>query len=238
VSNRLQFDPLERRTLPEEIRERIRQRIAEGQLRPGSQLPSERQLCEDFGVARTSVREAIQGLISVGLVERRGNRTFVTDGLRQLGLDELNMRRQRMEELFEVRRLIELPIVELCACRATPEQREEISALAAQFTADLSIQRFRELDREFHWSVARATGNALLHELYGRVLDALFQSEDFAKVLYAAENEAATARVIKLSGNHHKRIARAIRSGDVVAASAAIARHLDTVEERLLKQIA
>jgi GntR family transcriptional repressor for pyruvate dehydrogenase complex len=238
VSDRLQFDPLERRTLPEEIRDRIRNRIDEGQLRPGVQLPSERQLCEDFGVARTSVREAIQGLISLGLVERRGNRTFVTDGLRQLGLDELNMRRQRIEELFEVRRLIELPIVELCACRATPEQREEILAIAARFTPEMNIQHFRSLDRDFHWAVARATGNGFLSELYGRVLDALFQSEDFANILYATENETAIARVIKLSGNHHKRIARAIRSGDIVAASAAIARHLDTVEERLLKQLA
>jgi len=237
VSDRLQFDPLERRTLPEEIRDRIRNRIDAGQLRPGAQLPSERQLCEDFGVARTSVREAIQGLISLGLVERRGNRTFVTDGLRLLGMDEIDMRRQRIEELFEVRRLIELPIVELCACRATDEQRAEISAIAAEFTPDMSIQRFRALDREFHWKVARATGNHLLGEIYGRVLDALFQSDDFAGVLYAAENETAISRVIKLSGSHHKRIAKAIRSGDVVGASAAIARHLDQVEERLLKQL-
>jgi GntR family transcriptional repressor for pyruvate dehydrogenase complex len=237
VNDRLHFTALERRTLPAEIRDRIRERIDTGHLRPGSQLPSERQLCEDFGVARTSVREAIQGLISLGLVERRGNGTFVTDGLRQLGFDELDLRRRRIAELFEVRRLIELPIVELCACRANPEQREEISAIAAQFTPEMSIQRFRELDRDFHWNVARATGNGLLGELYGRVLDALFQSEDFAKVLYAAENESAMVRVIKLSGQHHKRIARAIKSGDVVGASTAIARHLDTVEERLLKQL-
>ena len=236
--DRVTFDPLERRTLPEEIRDRIRARIDEGHLKPGAQLPSERQLCEDFGVARTSVREAIQGLISLGLVERRGNRTFVTDGLRAIGLDEHVLRRRRIEELFEVRRLIELPIVELCACRASDEQRAEISAIAAQFTADLTIQEFRALDREFHWCVARAAGNALLGEIYGRVLDALFQSEDFANVLYAEENEAAVARVIKMSGNHHKLMAKAIRSGDVVAASGAIAKHLDGVEDRLLKQLA
>ncbi len=236
--DRVQFGPLERRTLPAAIRDRIRAQIDEGQLRPGMQLPSERQLCEDFGVARTSVREAIQGLISLGLVERRGNRTFVTDGLRALGLDEINLRRQRMEELFEVRRLIELPIVELCACRATQEQRDEISALAERFRSDLPIQEFRKLDRDFHWAVARATGNALLGEIYGRVLDALFQSKDFERVLYASENESAVSRVIRVSGNHHKRIAKAIRSNDVVGASAAIARHLDTVEQRLLKQLA
>src|SRR5262249_3783777 len=110
--------------------------------------------------------------------------------------------------------------------------------LAAKFTPDLTIQEFRVLDRDFHWAVARAAGNALLGEIYGRVLDALFQSEDFANILYAEENSAAMARVIKMSANHHKRMAKAIRSGDVVGASAAIAKHLDTVEERLLKQLA
>ena len=71
------------------------------------------------------------------------------------------------------------------------------------------------------------------------VIDAadIYANYNFAKLLYAPNNAAATARVIKLSGTHHKRIAKAIRSGDVVGASAAIARHLDAVEERLLSQL-
>src|SRR5690242_12758463 len=102
---RLQSQRVGRRTLPDEIRDSIRTRIERGQLRPGAQVPSERQLSEDFGVARTSLREAIQALISLGLVERRGNRTFVTDDLHDLALEELDTRRQRIEELFDVRRL-------------------------------------------------------------------------------------------------------------------------------------
>jgi GntR family transcriptional repressor for pyruvate dehydrogenase complex len=237
VIERQQFAPLERKTLPEEIRDRIRQRIDEGHLPPGAQLPSERQLCEDFGVARTSVREAIQGLISLGLVERRGNRTFVTDGLNTLGLNELETRRLRVRELFEVRRVIELPIAELTSCRATAEQRREISEIGARFSPTMPINDFRALDREFHWSVARACGNDLLAELYGRVLDALFKSDDFSRIINAAENGPAMSRIVKVSGTDHKRIARAIARGDVVAASAAIVRHLDSVEDRIIKQL-
>ncbi len=235
--DRQQFAPLERKTLPEEIRDRIRQRIDDGQLVPGAQLPSERQLCEDFGVARTSVREAIQGLISLGLVERRGNRTFVTDGLNKLGLNELDSRRLAVRELFEVRRVIELPIAELAACRASAEQRREIIEIGQRFSATMPIQEFRALDREFHWSVARACGNNLLGDVYGRVLDALFKSDDFSRIINAAENGPAMSRIVKVSGTDHKRIARAIGKGDVVAASAAIVRHLDSVEERIIKQL-
>ena len=78
---RPRFGPVARRTLAEEIREQIQQQILEGVLPAGTRLPSERQLCEEFGVARTSVREAIQGLISIGLLERRGNRVHVLEEL-------------------------------------------------------------------------------------------------------------------------------------------------------------
>src|SRR5438105_11630352 len=57
------FAPVDRRTLPAEVRDRLVQAIRSGQLPPGAQLPSERVLCEDFGVARASVREPLQGLL-------------------------------------------------------------------------------------------------------------------------------------------------------------------------------
>ena len=83
----LRFEPVSRRTVAEEIREAIGIRIREGSLAPGSQLPSERDLCEQFGVARTSVREAMQGLVTLGVVERRGNRTYVVEHLPNVQLD-------------------------------------------------------------------------------------------------------------------------------------------------------
>ena len=64
-----------------EIRARLAERSTPGELAPGTPLPAERVLCQQFGVARTSVREAIQGLVIAGYLERRGNRSVVAEHL-------------------------------------------------------------------------------------------------------------------------------------------------------------
>ena len=80
------FEPVSRRTISSEIRDRLLEAIRTGELIPGDPLPSERVLCQEFGVARTSVREAIQGLVTAGYLERRGNRPVVAEMLPTLDL--------------------------------------------------------------------------------------------------------------------------------------------------------
>ena len=135
----------------------------------GERLPAERELCEQFHVARTSVREAIQGLVSLGYLERRGNRPYVAERLPEVDLTQ-DGRKRMVSELFETRRVIELQLAELACYRATPEQRERISELASSFTPDLPLDEFRDLDRAFHSAMADACGNSLLNELYRKVL--------------------------------------------------------------------
>ena len=69
------FEPIERRTVSAVIRDRLVEAIRSGQLLPGDAVPSERSLCEQFGVARTSVREAIQGLVTAGVLAAIGPRS-------------------------------------------------------------------------------------------------------------------------------------------------------------------
>lgn len=235
-ATRARFGPVERRTLAEEIRRQIQQQILDGILPAGTRLPSERQLCEEFGVARTSVREAIQGLISVGLLERRGNRVHVTEELPSVRA-ETDGRATQVHDLFEVRRLIELPMTELAACRATPEERQELVELADQFSADLPIEKFRALDRAFHWMLARASHNALLAEVYGKVLAALFDSQEWESMLTSERNAEAVRRIVESSGREHRQIAAAIARGEAVGALEAVAGHLDTVETRIVSQV-
>jgi GntR family transcriptional repressor for pyruvate dehydrogenase complex len=205
---------------------------------PGQPLPSERSLCDDFGVARTSVREAIQGLVSLGLVERRANRTYVAESLPGLDFEpDSDERKIRVRQLFEVRRLVEVPMAELAAARATDTQRATLRELAARFTGDMPIEVFRNLDREFHATVAQAADNPYLAEVEIKVLDALFASTDFESLLFAQPNASAVARIVKESGLAHRAIARAIAAGDVGAADDAARAHLDQVEERMLRQL-
>ncbi|TMK63448.1 MAG: FadR family transcriptional regulator [Actinobacteria bacterium] len=216
------FGPIARRTLAETIREQIQQEILDGALPGGARLPSERQLCEDFKVARTSVREAIQGLISLGLVVRRGNRAYVAEELPAFGVEALDARTKHVRELFEVRRVTE---------------RAEISNIAEQFDPALPIAEFRELDRSFHWTLARASHNSLLAEVYGKVLAALFESEEWSAMLNDAKYSRAVKGIIKVAGSEHREIAGAIARGDAVGALAGIERHLETVETRIVSQL-
>jgi GntR family transcriptional repressor for pyruvate dehydrogenase complex len=233
---RPRFGPVERRTLAEAIRGQITQQILEGALPAGARLPSERELCDEFNVARTSVREAIQGLITLGLVERRGNRAFVSEELPSVDSDVFRARRVRVQELFEVRRLIELPMIELVACRATNDERAEILALADRFEPDMVLDEFRRLDRAFHWALARASHNTLLAEVYGKVLSALFDSEEWASMLSEA-TAAALREIIESSGWEHREIAARVSDGDAVASLESMAQHLDTVESKIASQL-
>ncbi len=230
------FDPVERRTVTDEVRERLRASIESGSMAPGEMLPSERALCEDFGVARTSVREAIQGLVSMGLIERRGNRTYVAERVPDLVL-HLDERKAHVRDIFEVRRLIELPMAELVAERASSEERAEIDRLAQQFRKGMPLERFRSLDRDFHWAVARASRNPVLAEVYLKVLEGLFGSDQFASLLYARSNVPAVARIINEASQAHQAIALGIVRGDPLATVSAVEDHLRQVEDRMLSQL-
>ena len=230
------FTPLERSTLSQQIRVQLEERIRSGELAPGAQVPSERSLCEQFQVARTSIREAMQGLVTMDLVERRGNRSYVTERLPDLVV-EGDERKAFVRELFETRRVLELPILELAAIRAAADDRVRITELAAEFDRDLSLAEFRGLDRQFHTSVAIAVGNPLLVELYGKVLEKLFKSDDFSSLLYASENQPEVAEIIRQSSRDHIEIAEAVCAGDPVKTLAAGERHLRNVEQRMLHDL-
>jgi DNA-binding FadR family transcriptional regulator len=231
------FAPVDRRTVSQEVRDRLYEAIRSGALPAGAALPSERSLCDDFGVARTSVREAIQGLVSRGLLERRSNRTYVSELLPDLPVSHSDQRKVKVHELFEVREAIELPMVRLTVARATDQERQEIAALASRFSTAMDVEEFRQLDRAFHWKLASSCGNDLLAELYGKVLDKLFHSTDFSSLLSARVNQRAVRQIVRDSCTAHRAIADAVmrRSPDAVAS--AVGQHLEQVENQLIARL-
>lgn len=229
------FVPITRRTLSEEVREALLASIRSGELVPGGPVPSERSLCEQFGVARTSVREAIQGLMSLGVVERRGNRTYVTELMPSVSLPDT--RKRSVAEIFEVRRLVEVPMAELAACRAEEHQRQEIRRVARSFKSTMSLEDFRRADHRFHAAVAGACGNPSLAELYSKVLEALFESTDFDSLLSSSENESVVRRVIRDASRAHREIATSLCAGDVEAVRKAAEEHLNQVEALMVAQM-
>lgn len=229
---------VERRTLSGEIRTRLIDAIRRGELAPGSPLPAERTLCDTFGVARTSVREAIQGLMAAGYVERRGNRPVVAEQLPEVNFGRersIDGRKLMVAPLFEVRRVLEPAIAEFAAMRADEAQRIEIAALAA--TEVNSLEEFRRVDRSFHGAISSACSNPLLTEVYAKALAALFGANEFDSLLYDEVNRAEVDQIICSSMAAHRAIASALVAGHTRKTVKAVIAHLDDVETRMLERL-
>ena len=230
-----QFEAITRRTVAEGVREALLDNIRSGALPPGSRLPSERVLCEQFAVARTSVREAIQGLASLGMVERRGNRLHVTEHLPGVNLSD--NRKRSVTHVFEVRRLVEVPMAELAARRAADDSRAWIAEIGRTFQANMGLDEFRKRDRQFHEAIAAACGNPALAELHGKVLDSLFRSTDFDSLLTARQNAAIVRQLISEATDAHRDISEGIRKGRVSLVRRAAEAHLNQVEALMVAQM-
>ena len=162
------FGSLARRNAYEEVAEQIRRQIFERRLLPLHRLPTERELAEQFGVSRTAVREAIRSLECAGLllVKKGPNGgIFVAQAYERPVMDSIvNLLAggdARIEDLFEVRTLIE----PYCAARAAEiASDDEIQALSELVTPlpgeDGQVARARNL--EFHKQVLRMSGNPVL----------------------------------------------------------------------------
>ncbi len=237
LSDQVKFEPVSRRTVSTQIREQLLQRITTGELSPGERIPSERELSDQFEVARTSVREAIQGLLSIGVIERRGNRTCVAEHLPEVTVDSGDHRKTFVKELFETRRVLEAPIFALATERADDAARASVAAIMSRFDDDLEIGRFRQLDREFHTTIAAQCGNPLLIELYGKVLDQLFRSHDFDALLSDEHNRPEVERIVERAIADHRTIASAFAAADASAMTQATTHHIDGIEHSMVDDL-
>lgn len=175
----MSFNQVRQRRLSDDIVERLEGVILEGTLKAGERLPAERVLCEQFGVSRPSLREAIQKLIAKGmLVSRQGGGNYVIESLGStfsdplLQLLENNPEAQR--DLLEFRHTLEGSCAYYAALRATELDRERLKTafdrLQDCYTRADEVDRAQEgiADANFHLAIAEASHNAvLLHTIRG-----------------------------------------------------------------------
>ena len=214
----------------EEIISQITELIAQGKLTSGDQLPSERELCETFRVSRASVREAIRGLESMGLVTSRpGEGTFVSaasvESLIQPMASVLFQAKDRQIELFETRRLLEPPLASLAAERSTPEDIHRLEEVLAKQDAEIAAgETGVESDTAFHMAIASAAKNTILMGLMTTIVDLLFLSR--AKSLQGRDRP-------RKSLAKHREILAAIASGDPAWAERVMREHIESVQENV-----
>ena len=226
------LEPVKRSRIYEHIVDQIHALIREGRWAPGDQIPPERELAERFRVSRTSVREALRALESVGLIEiRPGEGTFV----REISVDALVeplalvllSQRAMIEELFEARRLLEPAIAGLAARRASKDEIQEMErTLEAQAREIKRGHTGLAQDAAFHHAIGTAAHNRAITRIVHAVMDLLAQSRE--------ESLSTPGRPTR-SHEDHRRILAAIRAGDAAAAERAMRDHVVAVEALVLR---
>src|SRR5215831_17829561 len=138
--------PIKSTRIYQEIARQVKSMIAEGRLKGGDRLPPERDLADKFVVSRTSVREALRALESLGLVEiRPGEGTFVREVSVESLIEPLALvmvsQREAIAELFEARQMLEPAIAALAARRATPEEVREMERILEEQAKEIAAGR-------------------------------------------------------------------------------------------------
>jgi len=225
--------PIKSTRIYEEIVRQIKQLISEGQLKSGDRLPPERDLAEKFVVSRTSVREALRTLESLGLIEiRPGEGTFV----REVSIDALvgplalllTTQREAIAELFEARRLLEPALAGLAAARATRDEIQEMDRILEEQAKEVAAGNTGlAQDAAFHAAIGAAAHNRAITRLAHAIMDLLSQSRE--------ESLNTPGRPTR-SHQDHRRILAAITARDERAARQAMLDHLEAVEMLVLRR--
>ncbi|SDE57602.1 DNA-binding transcriptional regulator, FadR family [Mucilaginibacter pineti] len=159
-----------KKSLADEVASRIMEQISLGHYKADEKLPIEPELMKSFGVGRSTIREAIKSLANSGLLRvQQGVGTFVEQASQNREPMEQRMKRARIQDLDEVRQLLELKIAEKAAANRTEKDIVTIkSYLTARKQAALDglINECIDADINFHIAIAEASKNEILVDLY------------------------------------------------------------------------
>ncbi len=215
--------------LYEQIVQQIEDSVLKGTLKPGDQLPAERELAQQLGVSRTAVREAVKALREKGLVEAYSGRgTFITDGTSHAARQSFDLmvkigQQESSTHLADLRLLLEPGIAAMAAESA---QEEDLAALRdAVAVMDRSLKdpaAYIEADLDFHLALAEAVGNPLILSLIDSIVGLL--REQRIKI-FNVEGGPQRGQVF------HKRILEAMEQRNPARARSAMSEHLEQVRQ-------
>lgn len=219
------------KVLSQQIAELIKEMIINGELKLGEQIPNEQDLILKFNISRSTIREAVKILASQNILEiRRGNGTFVssTPGIVDdpLGFDFLP-RIKLINDLIELRALLEPRAALLASRRATPTQMAKLKSLSDDFdeifkavnlddiNPEALMDRMAQIDMEFHNLIYKMTQNQAMERLIpivNKVLAKYYTSKGFRtyfrykkgthRYIYEAIRDANEPEILRLCSSH------------------------------------
>ncbi|MGW2936386.1 FadR/GntR family transcriptional regulator [Streptomyces sp. NPDC001156] len=215
------------------IVDQIRMLLKEERLQPGDRLPSERELCTQFGVSRVTVREALRSLEASGLVEirlgARGGAFVTAPSSRRVGeglADLLSLSPLTAAEVTEARLVFELGIVPLIVERATEEDLDALRALCDEHAEAVKQDTYdMEMSADFHTRVAACTHNG--------AIEMLVQSFHGPLLMSLREAQSIEPQMGHRGSKEHRKFVEAIAARDAGAATEIMRTHLQRTASRV-----
>ena len=214
------------------VAQRIRELIEDGSFPPGTRLPGERNLAEQFGVSRVTVREAQISLAAIGLLDIRiGSGVYV---LCQSAGDAAAMPDVGAFELTEARSAIESEAAALAATTITDDELDTLDAIVMRMgkESDPNCPLAADADRDFHMVIANATKNNAMVETIERLWKIRNEKADVKEAYDAICGKSPDKRL-----KEHRDIAIALRRRDPERARKAMRTHFKCIIEAMLSAI-
>lgn len=221
-------------TLYDNVIQQLSDLIIRGSYRQGDQLPPERQMAEDLGVSRNTLREALKALGLMGVLEvKHGGGYFVSDDI-NASIIESSFRFvstekvQDIRDVFATRRIIEVENAALAAVNSTPEliRTLEIDTVGMENNID-NTEVASSYDTDFHFKIAQASGNRMLHAISRTLRFPLFRM--MLKATYLGD-------LIQQAIQYHRGLIAAIADKNPDQARALMNDHIIKVEKAMLDE--
>jgi GntR family transcriptional regulator, transcriptional repressor for pyruvate dehydrogenase complex len=226
------FSPVNVDRVSQVIVDQIKVLIRDGRLLPGDRLPSERELCQRFGVSRVTVREALRVLEAGGLLTIRVGAhggafltSPTTERLSEGLADLISVSKLTAANVTEARIIVELGILPLAVERATSDDIAALFAMVDEAERALAAETYSvEMSAAFHIRVAECTHNPaiamLVQSFHGPLLMSLEEAHQSAPMGHQGMDE-------------HRKLAQAIKDRDLAAARKVATTHLDRTARRV-----
>lgn len=217
------------------VTQKLHLKLTSGELSPGDKLSSVVDLAAEYGVGRSTIREALSALKAKGLLDiRQGGGTYVktppAETASSLAPEDWLDRAESLLQLLEVRKVLETGCAALAAKHRAEHDLSALTATLREMEERLEDERFGEqADVLLHEQIARATCNPMLVELMKSLSERLHESmRDTRSLWFYAEHRSASRLL-----DEHRAIVSAIEARDERLASARMEQHLAKVEQVL-----
>lgn len=230
------FTPIKNTKVYEQVINQIKTMIQDGTLKRGDKLPSERDLVEQLGVSRASIREALRVLEIVGLVEcKQGEGNFIRSTFQDSLFEPLSimfmLNECKVEEIFDLRKVMETETAALAAKEVTDAELKEMRDLIDEMKISEDEEERVKVDRKFHYKIAQASRNFLIVNILNTVSTLM---DSFIK---DARRNIINNQHKDIIDEQHERILKGLKNRNPGEAAEAMRIHMELINENLVKQV-